>query len=278
MHTPPAQTLPLANSLLFVPGDRPERFEKALASGAHQVIIDLEDAVAEPAKARARQAACAFFRQGGRALLRINALGTQWAQDDLALCCEKGVLGVVLPKAQAQSCVSHLSQHIYAHTGMHTPVLPLIETALGILNVRDIASAPTVSRLILGTVDLCLDLNIEDSGTELNTHRAWLVLASRAARLQAPIDGVTLKLDDPASLKHATWAAKRMGFGGKLCIHPLQVATVNDCFLATPAQIDWAKRVITHSKSQAGTFQFEGKMVDTPIIAQAYQLLAQQPQ
>jgi citrate lyase subunit beta / citryl-CoA lyase len=270
--TPPVTTpTPLiASSLLFVPGDRPERFAKAIASGAHAVIIDLEDAVSACNKVIAREAASAFFASGGSAILRINSLDTAWIHDDLLLCREAGVIGVVLPKAESAEDIAEVTRGLRTDT----PVLPLIETAKGMLNVRDIALAPAVLRLLFGTVDFCLDLNLEDDGDELASYRTWLSLVSRATGLQPPVDGVTLSLKDEPGLQVATLAAKRFGFGGKLCIHPSQVASVNACFHPTSAQLEWARRVIELSGSSAGAFEFEGKMIDAPVIAHARRLIA----
>jgi citrate lyase subunit beta/citryl-CoA lyase len=127
---------------------------------------------------------------------------------------------------------------------------------------------------LFGTVDFCLDLNIEDDHVALASHRAWLVLISRAASLQPPVDGVTLSLADEASLSADALAAKRLGFGGKLCIHPSQVATVNQSFQPSAVQLEWARQVLALAASKPGAFQFEGKMVDAPVLAKARQLMA----
>ncbi|OYU42861.1 MAG: CoA ester lyase, partial [Burkholderiales bacterium PBB4] len=153
-----------ARSLLFVPGDRPERFAKAHASGADAVILDLEDAVAPAAKAAAREACRQYLAGGGAALLRINALDSGWANDDLELCRLPGVQGVVLPKADSATAVLAAAQR------SGKPVLPLIESAPGLINLREIAAARGVSRLLFGSVDLCLDLGIEGDENELASH------------------------------------------------------------------------------------------------------------
>lgn len=261
----------IARSFLFVPGNRPERFAKAQASGAHAVIIDLEDAVAPADKDMAREAARAFLAGGGSALVRINSLETRWMQDDLILCREAGVTGVVLPKAEKMADIEQVTRVLRAGT----PLLPLIETAVGMLNAREIAEAPGVSRLLFGTVDFCLDLNLESDGDDLNNHRAWLALVSRAARLQPPVDGVMVAFKDVPGLQASTLAAKRIGFGGKLCVHPSQVAVVNMCFQSTPEQLAWARRVVELAESSAGAFGFEGAMVDAPVIERARRMLAE---
>lgn len=264
------QVAPLiARSLLFVPGDRPERFVKATSSGAHSVIIDLEDAVAAIGKQTAREACRAFFAGGGSALVRVNAPDTVWAQDDFELCKMPGVLGVVLPKAESAADIHEAAQRI----GQKKPILALIETALGMRDVHAIAAHPWVERLLFGTVDFCLDLGLEGDGAELASYRAKLVLASRAAGLLPPVEGVTLTLKDEDALRASTLNARRIGFGGKLCIHPAQVLTVNACFEPTLTEIAWAKQVLTLSENSPGAFELEGKMVDAPVIARARLLL-----
>jgi citrate lyase subunit beta / citryl-CoA lyase len=259
----------IARSLLFVPGNRPERFAKAIGSGADAVIIDLEDAVSIDDKAAAREACRAFLADGGTALVRINGMNTEWADDDIALCGASGVVGVVLPKAERAEDIENLRIRLR----IETPILPIIETVTGMLNAAQIASAPGVLRLVFGTVDFCLDAGIEGDGDELAYHRAMLVLASRGAGIQAPADGVTLDIRDADELERAAVRARRGGFGGKLCIHPAQVARVNACFSPSAADIEWASKIVQLAESNRGAFSFEGKMVDAPVIARANRIL-----
>jgi citrate lyase subunit beta/citryl-CoA lyase len=260
---------PVSRSFLFVPGNRPERFAKAVNSGADAVIIDLEDAVAVEEKAAARAACRAFLESGGSTLVRVNGLDTEWSREDLALCSLPGVEGVVLPKAESKTGILDLARQLRPAT----PILPLIETAVGMVNVREIAESPGVLRLLFGTVDFCLDLAIECGGEELDIHRWQLVLTSRAARLQAPVDGVTLDVQQSETLRQATLHARRMGFGGKLCIHPSQAAVVNACFVPTPTELDWARKIVGLASFSDGVFVYEGKMVDAPVIERARRLL-----
>lgn len=259
-----------ARSFLFVPGDRPERFSKAKASGADVVIVDLEDAVAIDDKVVARQALSDWLRDGESAYVRINGLGSDWCDEDLAVCRMPGVAGVVLPKVTSRSDVEEVVSRLLPAV----PVLPLIETADGMRNLDEIARASGVSRLMFGTVDFCLDLAIED-GDELGVHRALIVLASRAARLLAPVDGVTLDIQDLDKLEDATRRARRSGFGGKLCIHPSQVSVVNHCFMPTDADIRWASSLLEHASREKGAFMFEGRMVDAPVLDRAKRILQQ---
>ncbi|WP_206997665.1 HpcH/HpaI aldolase/citrate lyase family protein [Trinickia mobilis] len=256
-------------SFLFVPGDRPERFAKAAASGADAIIVDLEDAVGIADKETARAACRTWLQSGGTGCIRINALGTEWASEDLSLCGLSGVQGVVLSKAESKSDIAEVAGRLLPGV----PVLPIIETANGMMNVKEIATAPGVLRLLFGTVDFCLDLAIEDDGDDLASYRSLLVLASRAAGLQAPVDGVTLDIGDAGRLAVATRRARRTGFGGKLCIHPSQVSAVNECFVPTAAEMEWANSVIERAASSSGVFMFEGRMIDAPVIERAQRLL-----
>lgn len=260
-----------ARSFLFVPGDRPERFPKAIASGADCVIIDLEDSVDPERKNTARQAARNFMEAGARVLLRVNAVDTPWYAEDLALCASSEVQGVVFPKAESLSELENLRNVLRPKT----VILPLIETAKGIANVRSIAEGPGIGRLMFGSVDLCLDLDLQpdDSEQELNWYRSALVLASRAAGLPAPVDGVFLRLQDEAGLLRACHAARRSGFGGKLCVHPCQVGLVRRALSATPEELDWALRVLQAAQSSPGAFRFQGTMVDAPVLLRARRLL-----
>jgi citrate lyase subunit beta/citryl-CoA lyase len=256
-------------SFLFVPGDRPERYAKAVASGADAIIIDLEDSVAAADKERARDACARHFASGATAFIRINGLDTEWVRQDLALLGLTGVLGVVMPKAERAAQLATLRQH----TPHHVPLLPLIESAAGLAGAAAIGAAPGVQRLIFGSVDFCLDLGIEHDAELLAPYRAMLVLAARAAALPGPIDGVTLAFDDPVALEHDSVRARRAGFGGKLCIHPAQVAGVNASFLPSGSDLAWALEVLAMAREQGGAFAFEGAMVDAPVLARALKLV-----
>lgn len=259
-----------ARTFLFVPGDRPERFEKAAASGAEAVIIDLEDAVLPTAKTVARTAAHSYLSNGGRALLRINALDTEWASDDLAVCSAPGVMGVVCPKTESMADLARIATRLMPDTAL----FPLIETAKGMRDVCVIATADRVGRLLFGSIDLSLDLDIEPNRdeAELSTYRAQLVLASRAAGLAPPVDGVSLDLLDDGALTRSALAAKRAGFGAKLCLHPSQVATVQSAFTPSKEDMAWADRVLDAANRHPGAFMFEGRMIDKPVLTRARRL------
>ena len=182
----------IPRSYLFVPADRPERFAKALASGADAVIVDLEDAVAPPAKEAAREALGIWLtREEGQVVVRINAVDTPWFADDMALCQSPAVAAVMVPKAERVADLNCGDK----------PVLPLVETAAGIDAVRELARAPRVERLVFGSIDLQLDLGISGDGEELLLFRTQLVLASRLAGLAPPVDGVSTAIDDDKQLR-----------------------------------------------------------------------------
>lgn len=277
------QQHPLATacSLLFVPGNRPERFVKALASGAHAVIIDWEDAVAPADKAAAReqlaQALPAFSAaERARLVLRINAAGTPWHADDLAALPDlaaQGLKAVVLPKAEDAAPLAAVATAL----GDGGALLPLIESAAGLDTLREIAATPQVLRLVFGHLDFQADVGLAcgPDEQELLSVRLQLVLASRRTGLPPPVDGVSTETRDMAVVRAHAERALRGGFGGKLCIHPAQVAAVHAAFAPSTEQADWARRVIEgFAAAQGGVFSIDGRMVDAPVVALARQLLA----
>jgi citrate lyase subunit beta/citryl-CoA lyase len=258
------------------------------------VIIDLEDAVAPTDKDAARKAVAAWLQNGARrspepaaavsgasgtglleaaanppVLLRLNSADTRWFQEDLALSGQPGVAGVMLPKAEGADMLARLRQ-----AGARS-LFPLIESAAGFAQLRAIAGAPGVERLVFGSIDLQVDLGMRDAlEEELLYFRSQLVLAARLAGLAAPIDGVSTAIDDPARLDEDSLRARRLGFGGKLCIHPRQVARVNQSFSPGAAEVAWARRVLGAAAAADGAaVAMDGKMVDKPVILRARAVL-----
>jgi citrate lyase subunit beta/citryl-CoA lyase len=254
----------IARSYLFVPGNRPERFDKACAAGADAVIVDLEDAVPPAEKDAARAAVAQWLSPQQPVLVRINGADSTWFERDLDLCGLPGVAGIVLPKAERVDDIVRLTER-------GAPlVLPLIETAQGMWNAHAVAQARGVQRLMFGSIDFQLDAGIDGEGEELLYFRSQLVLVSRIAGLQPPVDGVTVSIDDAAQLNADTQRARRLGFGGKLCIHPKQVAGVNQCFMPGAEEIDWAHRVLrAAAEADGAAVALDGKMVDLPVIRKA---------
>jgi citrate lyase subunit beta/citryl-CoA lyase len=252
-------------SYLFVPGNRPERFEKASRSGADVVLIDLEDAVAPAHKAAARRAAAEWL-EAHPAYLRINGCDTDWFTEDLSLLRLPGVQGVVLAKAETRDPFDA----IQTAAARKLSAIALIETGRGLWHAMEIAAAPGVVRLAFGAVDFQLDLGIEGEREELLAARSQLVLVSRVAGLLPPVDGVTMALDDAEALVRDVAYARRLGFAGKLCVHPRQVAAINDGFRPSAAEVDWARRIVA-AAAEAGddALRLEGKLVDRPVIDRA---------
>ncbi|WP_343654322.1 CoA ester lyase [Paraburkholderia caribensis] len=258
-------------SFLFVPGNRPERFEKALSSGADAVILDLEDAVAPDNKDAARQAIKAWTSHKRPVLIRINAANTPWYEQDTQLGKLPGVAGLVLPKAESASEATD----VIARIKRRIPVFPLIESAKGMWNALEIAKAPFVHQLMFCTLDFCVDMGMEPDGEELNPFRGRRTMISKVAGIRAPIDGVSPSIDDGELLNAETTKGKRWGFAGKLCIHPKQVAVVNGCFAPSEAESAWAKRVLEAFEGAHGAaVAVDGKMVDRPVFLKAQSILA----
>lgn len=258
-------------SYLFVPGNRPERFEKACASGADAVILDLEDAVSAEDKVQARQAVATWLSAGGRALVRINAADTSWYADDISgLVSCPGLTGIVVPKAEDEDELRAIATSLPDGAVL----LPLIETAAAFGQLSAIARVPSVERLLFGTIDFQVDTGIRGDGDELLYFRSQLTLESRIAKIGAPVDGVTVAIDDAELLRADTLRAKNLGFRGKLCIHPKQIPHVHAAFAPSTAEVDWAMRVVEAVSASGGSATtVDGKMVDVPVIAKARDIL-----
>jgi citrate lyase subunit beta/citryl-CoA lyase len=257
-------------SFLFVPGDRPDRFAKAIASGADAVIVDLEDAVAPASKVAARDGLAGHLATQAGVVLRINGRDTPWFDDDARAAAHPAIVAVMCPKTGSADDIAALRSRCG-----DKPVLALVETASGMAGIHAIAAAPGVARLVFGSIDFQLDLDIEDDDEALRPFRAQLVLAARVAGLPAPVDGVTADIADANALARDSRRARASGFGGKLCIHPTQVAAVNAAFTPSAEQLAWARRVVAASQaSQGAAVAVDGKMVDAPVFSRACRLLA----
>jgi len=265
----------LYRSALFVPGSRPERFTKALASGADAVIVDFEDAVEEGRKAEARAQLGSFFDEYPevRVWVRVNAAGHAEHIADLAFCSDRPqVSHVVLPKAERHEQISRAA-------ATRKPIIPIIESATGVLQLAAIAGSLGIATLAFGGIDYALDLNLNDgtpgASFALDQARLAVVLHARAAGLAAPLDGVFAAITDEDGLRAAVGHARDMGFAGTLCIHPRQVAPIHAVLTADPDQLIWAAQVVAQAAQNAGAFQLDGQMIDAPVLARARRLLAQ---
>jgi citrate lyase subunit beta/citryl-CoA lyase len=269
--------LGFSTNFLFVPGTRPERFLKALDSGASAVVLDLEDAVAEEDKETARNAirnAWPQFseEQKQRLVIRSNSPGSKFYSADLILAQELKVGCLLIPKSESLDQINGAALVL-----PNTAIIPMIETAIGLDRLREIANSNQVLRLALGNLDLQADLGMicDAQETELQTARYQIVLASRLAQIAPPIDGVTPSTDDLPRITDDAERAKRMGFGAKLCIHPKQVAIVQTAFMPTEEELTWAQRVIEADQaSNGGAVKLDGRMIDRPVVLLAKRTLA----
>jgi citrate lyase subunit beta/citryl-CoA lyase len=258
----------VASSFLFVPATHLDRVAKASGGSAHQVVVDLEDAVAGPDKAEARRG-LADLRPGRDLLVRVNAVNSPWFEDDIeAVTRLPWVRGVVLPKAESARSIRQLA----ATLSPGVALVGLVETAIGVQRVDEIAAAGVV-RLMLGTVDLVTELGTEPHDAVLSYPRSRIVVASAAARIPPPVDGPALDLQDVHVLAQSIRRARAMGFRGKVCIHPNQLALVNAGFATSEKERAWARRVVEAAGDEAGVFTLDNCMVDAPVLERAKRLL-----
>lgn len=258
---------------LFVPGDRPERFDKASKSGADLVIIDLEDAVGQHSKDSARANAVSALTQGTiAAAVRVNSTREGGLIDANALSQATARYGgrlraVVLPKAETVEEIEEIAEII----GPDVPIVALIETAVGIRNLHSISIAPGVARLGFGALDFSADVD-STSSTVLDHARLEILLASRVARIAAPLDSPHPNFRDLEGVSIAARHSRSLGFGGQLCIHPAQLPVVVEAFRPSVDEIEWARRVSECTGD--GATQLDGVMVDRPVQLRARAILA----
>lgn len=266
-----------ARSFLFVPGNRPDRFEKAARSGADAIVLDLEDAVPLAEKCAARAAIEAAWPKlsgyGVPLVVRINTVDHPLGQDDLRWLAQLPLpAGVMVPKVESAGAL----QGVRAQLREAVPILPLIESAAGWSALTQIAACTDVLRLVVGHIDFMADTGLQcgDDEAELAPLRFAVAMATRMQRLAPAIDGVTVTIQDDARLRQDTRRALRFGFGAKLCIHPRQVAIVHEVLLPTAEEIDRARRVLAaDAASNGAAVQLDGRMVDLPVVLQARRLL-----
>ncbi|MFN7149875.1 MAG: HpcH/HpaI aldolase/citrate lyase family protein [Microthrixaceae bacterium] len=266
-----------AVSWLFVPGDRPERFTKAVGCGADVVILDLQDAVAPDAKDSARDSVLDWLSAGGQACVRMNPVNTPEGLADLAALSQwravhtgtGAVAAVVAPLSEEPSEVDEIAAAM-----PDVAVVLLVESARGVTRLRELASHPIVSRLAFGNLDTAADLGCAPDSPTLDDVRSTFVLESRAAGLPGPIDGVTPDFADVEATATDAASSHRRGFTGKLCIHPRQVAAIHAAFAPTEAEIGWARRVEAAVRTAGGgAVALDGVMLDAPVLRRAQQIL-----
>jgi citrate lyase subunit beta / citryl-CoA lyase len=257
-------------SYLFVPADRIDRVPKALATAADVVVIDLEDAVAPDSKDCARNALVSAGIDVARVMVRINGIGTRWIAEDIIAVKSVGVRDVMLPKAESGPAIATLAKQL----GETIAITALVETALGVWNALEVAMTPPVTRLAFGSIDFVNDVEAGADTAATLYARSRLVLASRIAGLDAPVDGVTAAVHDDDTLTTEASFARQLGFGGKLCIHPTQIATVNRTFSPSAAEQEWARSVLLAAARSAGSaVAVDGQMVDLPVIKRAERIM-----
>ncbi|WLP93562.1 CoA ester lyase [Psychrobacter sp. M13] len=267
------------NSWLFVPATRMDRVAKAFASGADAVIVDLEDAVAQADKAQARIAIQDYYHsQDYQPIwLRVNRASSVEFMEDIALCQQlPNLAGVILAKAEQAAAIEYVNQ------ATNLPVIALIETALGLSQVDNMAGASGLLAFSYGFLDLCNDLNVQ-VGTPAADHianqiRYQLLVSSKVQGLLAPIDTVYPDFKDNKGLYDRVILWSQMGLSGMLCIHPKQVAVIQQSLQPSAAELDFAKRVVVeYERSHEAVFEVDGNMVDAPVIERCRQLLAKWP-
>jgi citrate lyase subunit beta/citryl-CoA lyase len=258
---------------LFVPGDRPERFDRALGSGADAIILDLEDAVHPDSKAEARAGIAEWCRStpaaNKRTLVRINGAATPWFADDLAMLRALPGIGAMVPKAEARAVLTD----VRAALGEKPVLVPLIESALGLRAIDIIAETVGVQRLAFGTLDFAQDLGLSEDPRGLLMPASQIALASRCAGLAAPIAGVTAAIHDDDALADDIAFARALGFAAKLCIHPRQVSIVQSAFAPGAEELVWARRVVSAVAAGVGAAQVDGRMVDAPVLRRAQSII-----
>lgn len=272
-----SSALALARSFLFVPGNRPERFAKAAASGADAVVLDLEDSVPAAEKQLAREAIIKAWPglrgKGVPLVVRVNPPESSCGCEDVSWLAQlEAIDAVMVPKAECAKALDSISKALPS-----VALLPLIESAAGYVNVANIAASAGVLRLVIGHIDFMADTGItcSDGEPELAPLRFAVAMATRLHRLASAVDGVTVDLEGVGNLRADTLRALRFGFGGKLCIHPRQVAIIHDAMSPTAEELAWAERVIAADQASGGAaVQVNGRMVDAPVVLQARRAIA----
>lgn len=275
-------------SLLFAPGNHARRVEKALGLAADGVILDLEDAVAISEKATTRATVVEAFGRPrvGKLYVRVNALTTEWCHGDIGAVVQAGLDGIILPKVEhahelrtAEWLIANLERERGLPAGA-IDLIPIIETALGISNLKGICRSGTrTKRLAFGAGDFTLDMGMvwSRSEAELLPYRSACVLESRAAGLDPPMDTVWADLRDNEGFVASARHAAQIGFQGKMCIHPDQIAAANAAFSPDEAAVKQATRIVeAFDKAEAqglASIQLDGQFIDYPIVQRARRVL-----
>lgn len=285
--------MPAYRSFLFAPGNHARKIEKVFDCGADHVILDLEDAVAKAEKVATRALVVAALKRphpiGAKrsgAYIRVNAFDTEFCYGDAVAVVGPGLDGIILPMVERSEQIvafDWLVGSLERERGLPAggiDIIPIVETAKGIANARTIAAAGTrVKRMAFGAGDYTLDVNMEWTlgESELEHARAEMVVASRAAGLEAPIDTVWVHIKDLDGIANSAKRAKQLGFQGKMCIYPPQVERVNAVFTPTETEVAFAKRVVAAfeqaEREGSSSIQLDGYFIDYPIVYKARRTL-----
>lgn len=280
--------MPVYRSFLFAPGNHPRRVEKCLTLSTDAVILDLEDAVAQNEKESTRSVVVQALSQPRRcqAYVRVNALSTPWSYGDIEAVVVPGLDGIVLPKVESAADLLTAEWMISALERARglTPgaidLMPIIETAKGYVALESIVRSGTrVKRVAFGAGDFTLDAGIRWTAdeTELASYRSQIVVHSRAAGLEPPIDTVWVDLRNMTGFERCVQHVKGLGFQGKMCIHPDQIPVVNQAFRPSPEELTRAQKMVSAFeeavKQGLASIQLEGQFIDYPIAYAAQRVL-----
>jgi len=252
---------------LFVPGDRPERFPKAIDAGANIVILDLEDAVAIERKTIARDAVRLALQNRMRVCVRVNVAVSETGMADLTMLAANPPDSVMLPKVTGPRDLDAARETLRG-----TPFIVLIESIDGLRKIDEIATVPGVAALAFGGYDLCAELGARPTPEVLAPYRSRIVFAARSAGIDA-LDMPFVDLDDDVGLAEDARRAVDHGFDGKLAIHPKQVVPIQSAFAPSPGEVERA-RAIVDAAANGGVVRVNGMMIDPPLVAAARRVLA----
>lgn len=276
----------LRRSILFTPGDQPARIAKAAGLPADCVAVDLEDGVGADNKAAARQAASEALLTwdfGGRErLIRVNGVASDLYAADLRETIAAGPDGYIIPMVETADdvrAISHTMDRVAVGQGIvveRVRLWAMIETALGVMNLREIAQAsPRLTALMFGADAYAASVGATrtEAGLEVLWARSAVVAAAAAYGLDA-VDMVRVDLDDAAGLEAECRFGRQLGYSGKVAIHPRQLDVINRTFVPGPDDVAWARRVLEAAAAQAGAFALDGRLIDGPAIKAAEAALA----
>ena len=258
-------------SLLFVPGNRPERFGKALSAGADAVCIDLEDAVAPDAKGDARAAVTAFLALGARPGLgvRVNGPASEHLDADCRALSGLPLAFAMVPKVEAPGQLISLRLRL----GDEVPLWPIIESPEGLRQAWDIAAVQGVAGVLFGAADYSAEVGCTLDWDALLYARGALAAAAARARVEL-LDVPYLDLADADGLATSTRRAKALGFTGRACIHPNQVGAVNAAYTPSPAEAERARQIVEAFDAAGGAAaQLDGKLIELPVVLAARRTL-----